>query len=519
MAKEEGRVVGHTLTMASATGLSRILGYARDRLVANLLGTSYWADAFYIAFRIPNVFRRFMAEGAMTSALVPVLSESFRKEAIEEAWLFARRFLYVFGAFLALFGALGVLAAPLLVRAIAWNLAAGAPEVHTLTVRLTALLFPYITLVSLAAVAMGILNCRDVFGPPAFTPVLLNLCIISAGWFWGRHSENPTYALAWGVLVGGTVQFLFQLPYLKREGMSFALSFVPTDPRVRKVFRLMGPGMLGAGVTQLGILLGTALAHTLGEGAVSALYYSNRVTELAFGVFAVSVTTVILPRMSRRAADGDRASIEDLLRQALTMIFFILFPATAGIMALSRPIVRVLFETGRFSESSVALTAGPLFAFGLGLTLWGAATIFVKACHAHQDMMSPFYAGIASLAVYAAVALALMPSLGVSGIALASSVSAAVQGGVVLHFLISRHGIRVRLARLLPSILRSGLLSAAMGAGAWWAHGRLPSGSLPEAAVSLFGIIAAAVVFYLGGAVLLRFPEIAPFEEWLRRRR
>ena len=517
MASDEKRILHSTMTTASMTALSRIMGYIRDRVVASLLGTSYLADAFYIAFRIPNTFRRFVAEGAMTASLVPVLSHAFQKDGEESAWLFARRFLYVFGTFLAVFGAAGTLAAPWIVRVMAWEFKGKAPQVYELTVHLAALLFPYITLVSLSAVAMGILNCRDIFGPSAFTPVLLNISIITAGLLWGRNSQNPTEALAWGVLVGGALQFLYQVPYLKKAGMSLAPAFSIADERVRKVFSLMLPGMLGAGVGQLTILAGTVMAHLVGEGAVSALYYSNRVTELAFGIFAVSLSTVILPRMSRQVSEDDKEGIAGTLGQALSMVFFILLPASAGIVGLSRPIVEVLFKTGQFDAHSVGLTEGPLVAYTLGMVPWGAALILVRVCHAHKDMYTPFYAGLATLVSYLVVAVSLMPSMAASGIALASSITALINIVWVAVALKSRHGVDVPYRQILASFLRSALLSAAMGAGVFFLHGAFsPQGKL-RAAAWLFGVIGAGAIFYGAAGILLKFPEIRPFLEYARR--
>jgi putative peptidoglycan lipid II flippase len=519
MAKSEGRMVRHTMITAAMTALSRVLGYVRDRVVADLLGTSYWADAFYIAFRVPNTFRRFVAEGAMNASFVPVLSGAFKEDGEASAWLFARRFLYVFGTFLALFGAAGSLAAPAIVRAMAWEFAGKAPEVYERCQHLTALLFPYITLVSLSAIAMGILNCRDVFGPPAFTPVLLNLSMVAAGLWWGRGANNPTDALAWGVLVGGALQFLFQVPYLKKVGMSLAPAFSLRDPRVRKVFALMVPGMLGAGVGQFTVLVGTAMAHVLGEGAVSALYYANRVTELAFGIFAVSISQVILPRMSMQVKAGDRAELESTLSQSLSMVFFELLPATAGILALSRPIVEVLFQTGRFNAQSVALTEGPLVAYTAGMVASGVALILVKVCHAHQDMMTPFYAGLGVLGSYVVLSLALMPSLGATGIALASSLSAVVNIAWVAWALRRKHGVPIPWKKLGRSFGQAAALSAAMGAGAWGIYTSLPHGTMAEKATALFASIGAGIALYAGAAFAMDIPHVQPFKEWWRRRR
>ena len=508
----------HTLVMALLTALSRVLGYVRDRVIAHLLGTSYLADAFYIAFRIPNTFRRFVAEGAMTASLVPVLSRSFHEEEPERAWLFARRFFWIFGTLLVALGALGVAGSPLMVRLLAWEYAQKAPEIYALTIRLTALVFPYITLVSLSAVAQGILNSRDVFGPPAFTPTLLNLTMVAAAWFWGRGSENPTVVLAWGVLAGGLCQFLFLVPYLAKEGMSFAPAWSFSDPHVRQVFTLMLPAVFGAGVSQVIVLVGTAMGHLVGEGAVSALYYANRITELAFGLFAVSLSTAVLPRMSRQAAEGDKGALSATLEEALSMVFFDMLPATAGLLALSEPIVRVLLKTGSFDEGSVEMTAGPLAAYAAGIAVWSLAIVLVRVCHAHKDMLSPLWAGLATLVVYVTLGVALLPAFKTTGIAAASSVSAAVNLAWLAWAVRRKHGVALPWAACGKALLRTGLLSAATGAAAWGVYAALPHARLREALAALCAAIAAGLAVYGAGALLFRFPEAVKALEFLKRK-
>ncbi len=518
MGEGEERILGHTVNVAAMTLASRVLGYVRDRVLASLLGTSYLADAFYVAFRIPNTFRRFVAEGAMTAALVPVLSYSFREDPPQRAWLFARRFLYLFGSLLVILGVVGSLAAPLIVKAMAWDYATKAPEVFALTKHLTAMLFPYITLVSLAAVAMGILNCRHIFALPALTPAFLNVSIIVAAIVWGYHSATPTHVLAWGVLVGGSLQFLLQLPLLKRVGMSLRPAFSLRDKHVIQVFRLMGPGILGAGAGQLTILVGTALATTLGEGAVSALYYANRITELAFGLFAVSLSTVILPSLSRQASSGDREGLESILKRGLSAVFFFIVPASAGILALSGSIVEVLFRTGRFSEASVRMTTGPLLAYAAGMVPWAADIVLVKVCHAHKDMYTPLWSGLASLAAFVALALYLMPSMQVAGIAAASSISALVNGSVLVWGIKKKHSIGLPVKTLLWSLFRVVLLSGLMAFIVWKIDRSLPHGSMAAKAGSLFLSVSAGMVVYGVGAWFLRFPEAVQFAQKLFKR-
>ncbi len=358
-----------TLAMAGSTALSRVLGYIRDRVLAHLLGTSALGDLFFIAWRIPNTFRRFVAEGAMTSALVPVYTEL---ESLEEsnrgrANRFVGRFLTTFFLFLILLTLLGVWATPLLVRILAGRTATQDPLLFARGVSLARVLFPYILLVSISAAFMGLLNCKGRFGLPAFTPVLLNLSIIVAALVAGRGSQHILYWLAGGVLVGGLLQILVQVPAMKAEGFSFIGEPGWRDPSVQKVLRLMGPGILGAGVGQLTVLAGTAMAERVEIGGVSALYYSNRLTELALGVFGIAVAQVVFPALSRAVATGDQKAESDHLGRSLTWVNLVLLGASAGLIVLSRPIVTVLFQGGHFDSSSVAVTLGPLVGYAVRL--------------------------------------------------------------------------------------------------------------------------------------------------------
>lgn len=518
MSTEDRRLYRHTLVMAVMTAASRILGYVRDRVLASLLGTSYLADAFYIAFRIPNTFRRFVAEGAMTASLVPVLSQSFKTDPRDRAWLFARRFFWMFGAFLVLFGILGSLAAPVFVKLLAWEYATKAPHIYNLTIHLTAIIFPYITLISLASISQGILNTQDIFGPPSFAPALFNATLITAAVAWGFRSSHPTEVMAWAVLAGGVAQLAFLIPYLKGVGMTFAPAWSFKDPHVKAVFSLMLPGVLGAGVNQVIILVGTAMATFVGEGAVAALYYANRITELSFALFAVSLSTAILPQMSRQVVTRAMDDLQETLRMSLSLIFFGMLPAAVGLMVLAHPIVRVLLETGRFKAHSVAMTYGPLAAYAAGITVWSLALVLVRVCHAHRDMIAPFLAGLATLATYVVLGILWLKPYGTTGIAAASSVSAVVNLGTLIFILKRKHGIPFPWAWCFKGLARIGALCAVMGVSAWWVFELIPHGRLLHAVLALFSAIAVGGLVYFTGAFLFRVQEAHIALEFVKKR-
>lgn len=506
--------------MGSMTLLSRILGYLRDRILADLLGTGPLADAFYLAFRIPNTFRRLLGEGAMTAAFVPVFSEYRQKASSEELWSFVRRFFYAFALSVGALTLLGMIFA----RQITWVMArrfAHDPGYFDLTVRLTALMFPYLFLVCLAALAMAILNALDIFGPPAFTPVLLNLSIIAAALLVPETLLSRPFALALGVLVGGVMQCVFQLPYLKREGMRFlppAISF--THPGVRKCLRLFAPGILGAGIYQITVLVGTAMAANVGEGAISSLYYANRVTELAFGIFIVSISQVILPLMSRQAAEEDETALRETLTFSFGLVSFLMIPATVGLSLLAEPIIRVLFLTGRFDQASVVQTSAPLIAYAVGLLPMGWVRVLLSAFYARKDTRSPAVLSAIVLAVFYGTSRLLIPHFGHVGIAIGSTI------GTVCHFLLltawftNKWGRPTALVPLLRSVGKTLLCSAGMGGLLWLGRDVLPWERAPWIAQA--GMLAATIgisgLCYLLLARLLRCEEMTTLLSMIRRK-
>lgn len=506
--ESSSRLLGSIVSMGSATALSRITGYLRDRVVAHLLGTSFYADAFYIAFRIPNTFRRFVAEGAMTAAMVPVFSECQKKEP-EKLWEFGRAFFYTYSFILLCLTAIGVLISPLLAHLMAWKYAVTQPAIFSLTIDLTRLMFPYIFLVSISAVAMGYLNSFNIFAVPALSPILLNLSVVAAGLIASRFFNGPasTIVLSLGVLIGGFLQIILQIPYLLKIGMSFKWTFSFKDEMVRRVFTKMIPGMLGAGMAQITLLVGTAMANKFGEGAVTALYYANRVNELAFGILAVSVSTVILPSLSRQASVGDFDSMKKTLLLSLRAIFFILLPATSGLIALNYPVIEVLFKTGRFDSYSVALTTGPLIGYTLGMVLWGIVQVLNRVFYAMQDMVTPFYISMVTFLAFLLSSILLMPAYAHSAIAAGSSISAFINA-ILLYIFLNKRIPSLPLNGIISSLLRCSLLSLAMGIVAFLLFRTLPHANSSISALSLIVTIIVSAIFYFSSAYLFKFKEI-----------
>ena len=375
---EEKRLVRSAGVMSLLTLLSRIFGYLRDNLQAQILGASRTADAFIIAFRIPNLLRRLVGEGAFTAAFVPTLSDYMKPERRAELWKFAGVVFWSMACVLMVLTALGVIFSPSLVSALAYGFT-GLEEKWNLTVALNRLMFPYLIFIGLAALVQGILNVNGSFAVPAFTPVLLNLCIIGAALGLAPFMAEPAYAFAWGVLLGGALQLGFQIPFVMRLGMRFPIKVDFSHPGVRQIGRLMLPGLLGMGVTQIIVLIDSFFASLLKEGSVSALYYSGRVNELALGSFAISVSTVILPTLSRQAAAGRMDELRRTLLYGLRVVSFITVPASVGLIVLSQPIISVLFEHGKFSAADTEYAAHALRFYAIGLLPFGAVKILAPA--------------------------------------------------------------------------------------------------------------------------------------------
>jgi len=425
--------------MSVTTMLSRILGYFRDNLQATILGAANSSDAFIIAFRIPNLLRRLVGEGALTSAFVPTFSRYLRDGDPERLWRFANRVFYTLLVLLTVLTVLGIVFSPQLVKVLAYGFRV-SPDKWDLTIQLNRLMFPYIFFISLAALASGILNSLDSFALPAFTPVLLNLAIIAAALLFSRSFSNPAFAFACGVLVGGLLQFLVQVPFLIRKGMNFRPEVSFTDPGIRQVGRLMLPRIFGAGITQINLIVDSQFASSLAAGSVSHLYYAGRVTELTLGIFAISLSTVILPALSRLAADGRAEEVRQTLRTALQLIFFICLPATVGLIVLRVPIISILFEHGKFDAEATRFTAEALGYYSVGLLPFAAVNILAAAFYAHHDTRTPVKIGALTFFVHLGLNFWLRGPLLVGGIALSTSLSAILDMALLFHLFSKRWG-------------------------------------------------------------------------------
>jgi putative peptidoglycan lipid II flippase len=421
----EGQVIRALGSIGTATLASRVLGFVRDMVVALAFGAGPVTDAFFVAFRIPNMLRRLLAEGALSTAVIPVFSEYLLKRSRPELLRMLRAVLAAALISLVVTAGVGIVLAPWIVRVIAPGFSAD-PGHQALAVVLTRVMFPYLVLVGLGALAMGLLNAEGRFFAPALAPALLNLGMITsvlalAGWL-----DPPILALAVGVLLGGVAQLAIQIPDLARLGLLVPPSRELTHPALARILQLLGPSVFGLAAVQVTVFVNTLLASLLPPGSISFLYYADRVMEFPLGVFGIALASASLPTMSRQAAVADTRGIADTLNFALRLSFWIAVPASVGLVVLRTPITRVLFERGRFSPADTDATAVALAWYAVGLAAFSASRIAAQAFYAIGEPGTAVRMGIVSVAANVVAAVLLMTPLGHGGLALASSIAAYV---------------------------------------------------------------------------------------------
>lgn len=471
------KLLKSTAVTGGMTLLSRISGLVRDVLFAGLIGagTGVSADAFYVAFRIPNFLRRIFGEGAFSQSFVPVFAEYKAKYTAAETRAFVDHLAGVFGAILFVTTLIGVIAAPILVMILAPGFV-DEPHKYGLTVQMLRITFPYLFFISLVAMAAGILNTYGRFGAAAFTPVLLNLSLIGAAVWLAPRMAEPVLALAWGVFIAGVVQLLFQIPFLRNLRM-FPRPRLRVRERhdgVMRVFRLMLPAIFGVSVAQINMVVNTVLASFLVTGSVSWLYYSDRLMEFPLGVFGIALATVILPSLARRHARNSREEFSHLLDWGLRWVFLIAVPAAVALVVLSGPLLATFFYRGAFSASDVEMSANALMAFSFGLLGFILIKVLAPGFYARQDTKTPMRIGAISMGVNILLSLLLVMPLKHVGLALAISLSAFVNAGL-LFVTLRRHDVYRPLPGWGVFFARVVLASAIMGAVLFWGVGDINS--------------------------------------------
>lgn len=529
---------------AFGTFLSRILGYIRDMLVANLFGAGMFADAFYAAFRIPNLFRRLFGEGSFNAAFIPVFSEYLHTKDKSETQKFLNAVFTSLFVILAIVSILGMFFAPVLAKLIAWGFT-NDPEKMQLTIELTRLMFPFIMFICLAAFLMGILNTLQSFFIPAFAPSALSISeifyMLAIAPMLG--GGNQIKGLAISVIAGGALHFIMQYPKLKALGWHLKLqlkinneqliingnmdsgfrrndkeetvnaSLLPPPsslpfykhPGIKRIWILMIPAIIGLSVDQINSFVDTICASFLASGSITALYYSNRVMQLPLAIFGLAFATVSLPALSKACAVKDMSTYKDSLNHSIRFSVFTLLPAMAGLMVIGLPIIRLLFEHGKFDFAASLMTNDALFYYSLGLPAYALAKIFANAFYAFQDTKTPVKSAAAAMILHVILCVILMYPMGVGGLALATAVASYFNLLLLVIWLKKRLG-KIGLKKILFSSVKSFTGAILTGIAAFYACKISPSLfiSVP------FAVISGTAVFLIS-AKILKSEELGAF--------
>ncbi len=507
-------------TVGGYTALSRVLGFVREVLTAAFLGAGPVADAFVVALRLPNLFRSLFAEGAFSAAFVPLFAARVAGQGRTAARIFAEDALsFLLVALLALV-VVAELAMPWVVRAIAPGFA-DEPGRFTLAVELSRITFPYLAFISLVALYGGVLNAVDRFAAQASAPILLNLSLIAALLLFADAFPTPGHALAWGVAVAGVLQFLWLAAAAQRAGLPLALPRPRLTPATRRLLRLMGPGVIGAGITQINLLVATMLASLLPAGAIAHLYYADRLNQLPLGIVGIAVATAVLPQLARELRSATPETAHRTHGEGMALALVVTLPAAVALAVLAFPIVRALYERGAFGPGDTAATAAALVAYAAGLPAFVLGRVAIVGFFAREDTATPVRIAAMSFLVNAGLTLVLMGPLGHVGVALATTAAGWLSLAVMLVVLGRRGQFRPdgHLLGRLPRIVGA---AAIMGGALWavdqalapWSWSAAPAGRF--AALAL--LVATGLVTYVAAALALGAARAGELRRLLRRR-
>jgi putative peptidoglycan lipid II flippase len=504
---------------------SRVLGLVREQIQAALFGGGRIMDAFTAAFRIPNLLRDLFAEGALSTSFVTVFSRTIVHEGDESAWRLASKIATLAIVVLSVLTIAGIAFAPALISIIAPGF---DPEKAALTVTLTRLMFPFILVVSLAALVMGMLNAKNVFGIPAMASSFFNLGSIVGGvsigyWLDPHFGPRALLGLAVGTLIGGALQLGVQLPALRRLGYRFHPDFRWRDAGVKAILVLMGPSVIAASSTQVNVMINTIFASTLGDGPTFWLNIAFRLMQLPLGVFGVALGTVTLPLLARRAAMGDMDTFRRELARGLRLAFLLTLPATVGLMLLAEPIISVLYQHGRFTAHETAEAAGALRFYAIGLCGYAALKVLVNAFYAIDKRKTPMVVSFLAIGVnlFANWLFTFHLGWGHRGLAFATG-CVATTNFLILYALMRRHLQRFDTGLMLKLVSKTVLASAVMGlicwaSNHWWLHEWATMHFLPKLAITLGTITVAGAAFF-GCTLLLRVTEVMTIVDAVKRR-
>jgi putative peptidoglycan lipid II flippase len=492
-------------TVSGMTFISRVLGFVRDAIIARVFGAGVATDAFFVAFRLPNLLRRLFAEGAFSQAFVPILAEYKNRQGEADTRLLVDHVSGVLALVLIVVSAIGIIAAPAIIYVTAPGFAS-SPEKFAVTVEMLRITFPYILFISLTAFAGGILNTYSRFSVPAFTPVLLNLSFIGFALWAAPYFDPPVLALAWAVFVGGLLQLAFQVPFLAK--LSLVPRFRPKlDDGVRRVLRQMGPAVFGVSVGQVSLVINTIFASFLVTGSVSWLYYADRLMEFPTGMLGVALGTILLPSLSKHHAANSGDAYSKLLDWGLRITLLLAVPAAVALALLSIPLVTTLFQYGAFSANDTFATRDAVIAYSVGLVGLILVKVLAPGFYARQDIRTPVRIAVITLIATQVMNAALIVPLRHAGLALATSLGACLNAGM-LFILLRRRGIYRPQPGWLAFGLKLALAVIVMAAALWFTAGSASewlAASASHRVLRLSGVIAAGAGGYFATLWIVGF--------------
>lgn len=512
------KITAATGVLSVATLMSRFAGLARDMVIASLFGAGFGSDAFFMAFTIPNLLRRFFAEGSLTAAFVPTFTNVKHEQGQEAARRLVSTCWTLLVVVMLVVTATGIILSPWLVDAMANGFSDVAGKLE-LTTHLTRIMFPYIFFVSLLALLTGVLNVYGHYFVPAFSPLVLNLAMIASAVLLHQQFAVAVEALAWGVVVGGVLQLVITIPVIWRHGFSLSWCFDWKDTVVRRIALLMVPGIVGVAIYQINVVITRLLSSFLDQGSVSYLYYGQRLFEFPQGIFIVSLAQAVLPTMSRQAAERDLEQVKQSLRYALTLIVLVTLPAAVGLSVCAVPIFSQLFMQGAFGYGDVQQTALALAAYAPGLLFVGISRVIVPTFYALQDTKTPVRVSFWTLLANVGFGLLLMGPFEHVGLAAALTLSSVVNAGMLLWLLRRKLGA-LAVDGLENVVGKAVIASGAMAGVVHWclSFGQWQQGMSLANLTILIGAIAGGVIVYLVSCMVFRVREINDLVQVVKRK-
>lgn len=495
--------------MSFATFISRVLGYVKDMILAVFFGATGLSDTFFAAFRIPNLLRELFAEGSMSSAFIPVLTEYRQKKGEEEARTLVRITFTFIVIVVGLVCIAGIFFSPAIVAAVAPGFLKSA-EKFQMTVVLTRIMFPFLLFISLASLVMGALNTKKVFFVPTLAPAMLNITIIVVIIFFARFFSSPIMAVAAGVAIGGLAQFAFQLPSFFRNGYSLGLDASFGHPGLRRMAILLIPATAALAVNQINIIVSNILASYLPDGSITYLYYSMRLIQFPIGIFGVAMGMAVLPTLSEHAVRGDMENLRADFSFALRLLFFIAVPSMAGLIALREPIVNLLFQRGQFDYAATRGTAEALLFYSIGIWSIVGVRVLTTAFYSMQDTRTPVKLAAVGMATNLVLSLALMGPMLHSGLALANALASGINF-LLLGYFLRKKLERIDARKIITSFARTAAASFVMGLSGWaMLHGELwrVSGNTGLKTIYFASAAVACIVIYAAVSYFLKNEEM-----------